>query len=65
MDEEETYSEEGIICPLCAHIHSPDEAFFYDEAGFDFNCESCNASLRVQPDTSTWWSTVPRKEGEK
>ena len=46
----------GPICPFCEAVFTPDEAFFYDEGGFDLECD-CGGHFNVRPASSWLWST--------
>lgn len=54
---EETRSNRGPVCPFCQHLHVADEAFFYEEEGFDYDCHSCEQSFRVAVYTRTTWTS--------
>jgi hypothetical protein len=49
------YSTEGIECPFCGHVFAPDEPQYYDESGYDFECDDCDGVFRVEPQVSWAW----------
>jgi len=53
---EETRSNRGPVCPYCKHLHPADEAFFYEEEGFDYDCHNCEQPFRVAVHTTTTWT---------
>jgi len=53
----ETWSDkEGPECPVCGVVWAADGSEFYDESGFELDCD-CGAVLWVQPMISTSWTT--------
>jgi len=57
--EEETYSTTGPVCPYCGHTHYPDEAFMFDETGYEFWCGDCEKKFSVQPYAHWSWESKP------
>jgi Zn ribbon nucleic-acid-binding protein len=51
------YSTAGPVCPHCEALFTPDENFYYDEAGYKLECFDCGATFKVQPYTETSWTT--------
>jgi hypothetical protein len=49
-------SHDGPQCPFCQAIFTPDENFFYNEYGYNLDCD-CGGTFKVQPMCSwTWFS---------
>lgn len=51
------FSTEGPTCPGCQKVIRPDEAYHYDETGFDEECPDCGLLFRVHPAASWSWTT--------
>jgi len=60
-DPIDTYNEEGLECPVCHEVTSPDEPGYYDEGGYEWQCPSCGASLYVETYTTVGWAIEARK----
>lgn len=52
----EGWSTNGPVCPFCDNEITPDEAHYYDESGYDLECD-CGGHFRVRPHCSWSWST--------
>ena len=58
-EPEETYSNDGPICPYCGHKHEPDGGFFYDESLTEFDCDRCGREVAVSVFNSWSWTCEP------
>jgi DNA-directed RNA polymerase subunit RPC12/RpoP len=58
---ETVYSTDGIKCPCCGYTETPDEASYYDQGGYDFECSECEAKFTVVPYASWSWTSRPLK----
>lgn len=38
-DLEESYSTHGPKCPKCGTEYTPDEGFYYDQSGYELDCD--------------------------
>lgn len=47
---------DGPECPFCGVVARPDEASYFDERGFDLECD-CGGRFHVQPECSWQWIT--------
>jgi hypothetical protein len=57
---EETYETgEGPRCPFCGQQWTADDAIYFDEDGFDADCDECGNEIRVDPIISVAWKTKP------
>jgi transposase-like protein len=63
MNEElEEYSNgDGPICPSCKRQYVADEGFYYNDRGFEMECDQCRKTFWVQPYTTTTWTTTMPK----
>lgn len=62
MNELETYSQDGAICPYCAYENSPsgDDAYeLYDEEADEFECMQCEQIFSVRLYVSHAWTCTP------
>jgi DNA-directed RNA polymerase subunit RPC12/RpoP len=50
---EDTYSDDGPVCPYCQHLHRPDDSGYYVNGGFD--CASCGKEFEMTVDVVHWW----------
>lgn len=54
---EETWPDgEGPQCPFCGAFLTADGPEFYDERGFETEC-NCGGTISIQPSTWTSWNT--------
>jgi hypothetical protein len=51
------YSTDGVKCPFCGCVFTPDEAYYYNENGYLFECAECTATFKVQPFCSWSWTS--------
>jgi hypothetical protein len=58
-DPLEGFSTEGPVCPCCGSQRTPDEASYYDESGFELECDECGTAFTVQPFASWSWTSRP------
>ena len=60
---EETYSTEGPMCPGCGAETCADEASYYDERGYEIECD-CGLTFEVEPFSAWSWTgrALSRKE---
>ena len=56
-----TDSTEGMICPYCNTLWSPDSSSDYNESGFDLDCDDCGGTFHVEPSASWLWLCRPVK----
>lgn len=54
---EEVWSIEGPTCPHCGREYTPDEAHYFDPAGYTINCDGCEKKFYVEVETSTTWTS--------
>lgn len=47
---------QGPECPKCGACWTADEGYFYDEDGFELECD-CGTKFHVQPSITTTWTT--------
>jgi hypothetical protein len=38
-------------------MFTPDENYYFDESGFDLDCDECGGVFHVRPDASWSWSS--------
>jgi transposase-like protein len=55
---EPSFSTDGPTCPHCKATYTPDEGFYFDQNGYEMECDGCGEKFSVQPDCS--WSWVGR-----
>lgn len=55
-DPLEGFSHEGPMCPCCKVVRTVDEAFYYDENGYDLECE-CGTEFTVHPHALWTWTS--------
>lgn len=53
---EPSWSTEGPVCPGCGQMWRPDEASYFDERGFELECDECGLVFTVQPTASWSWA---------
>lgn len=58
-EEEEIYSDEGIVCPYCGYIYEEPEAI-YDQEIEKLECPSCEKNMDVRVEISWNWTTSKR-----
>lgn len=51
------YSTQGPVCPFCERMFTPDENYYFDENGYDLDCDECGGVFHVRPDASWSWSS--------
>ena len=56
---EETYSDDGPICPYCGALHVPDDSAFYVDGGFD--CSVCGKEFEMTVNAVYWWDCRARE----
>jgi hypothetical protein len=59
------YSDgEGPECPYCGCVHTADESHYFDEGGFEIDCNDCEREFKVWPNIAVSWRTesVPNSE---
>jgi hypothetical protein len=52
-----TFSTGGPECPGCGRTYTPDEAWYFDETGFDLDCDECGVTFSVQPNCAYSWTS--------
>lgn len=57
IEEDTAWSDEEIMCPYCHHAFSPDEGSYYDQNGYELDCDECHEVFIVQPQCLWSWST--------
>jgi hypothetical protein len=50
-----TTSLDGPVCPFCGFSYTLDEAFYFNESGYDLECE-CGGHFHVRPAASWMWT---------
>lgn len=65
MSDTQKFSPDGPICPHCGWLCTPDEAFYYNETGYDLECGECEKKFNVQPNCRWTWFTRPVEESVK
>jgi hypothetical protein len=55
--QKEMYSTDGIVCPQCETLISPDSSSDYNQTGFDLMCNECETKFNVVPHVVWSWST--------
>jgi uncharacterized Zn finger protein len=50
-------STEGPVCPWCSALWTTDEAFYFDENGYELECDECGAVFAVEPCASWSWTS--------
>jgi hypothetical protein len=61
------YSDgEGPECPYCGCVHTADESHYFDEGGFEIDCNDCEREFKVWPNIAVSWRTesVPNSFSE-
>ena len=53
---------EGPECPFCKTIVTADAPIFYEENGFQIDCDECGKKYQVWPNISVSWRTEAVKE---
>ena len=48
---------EGPECPYCGCCHTADESHYFDEGGFEIECNDCEREFKVWPNISVSWRT--------
>ena len=57
---EKTYEDgEGPKCPFCGRQWTADDPIYYDEDGFEDECDSCGNAVEIKPHLSVAWTTRP------
>ena len=57
---EYTYEDgEGPKCPFCGTVYTADDPMYYDEQGFEDDCDECGNTICVEPEISVSWRTRP------
>ena len=51
------YSNDGPVCPFCHQLITPDENFYFNEYGYDLDCDGCGGVFHVRPDCTWSWSS--------
>lgn len=64
MNNKETYSNRGAICPHCNKLHDPsdDNYGLFDEGTGEWECHSCSKVFQVSVYVSHSWTCKPLKE---
>ena len=58
MKIKRSINSDGPECPFCGELITPDENFFYNEYGYQLEC-NCGGVFKVQPLCSwTWYSNA-------
>lgn len=53
-----TYSDgEGPECPHCGCVYTADGNHFFDDKGFEMDCDQCGKEFKVWPNISVSWRT--------
>jgi hypothetical protein len=57
-------SDDGPVCPGCGRQFTTDEPSYYDESGFELECDACPVVFHVTPAASWMWTSklVRRQE---
>lgn len=50
---------EGPICPFCERQFTADESHYFDEVGFEIECDECGNEIKILPQILTSWRTIP------
>lgn len=58
----ERYNRDGPECPYCGHVETIDEAFYYDETGFDIECGNCAKHYQCAPHSSWSWTSNAKEQ---
>lgn len=53
------FSTEGPVCPCCNSLWLVDEASYFNENGYDLQCDECGTAFSVQPAASWSWTSRP------
>jgi hypothetical protein len=53
---EPSWSAEGPLCPGCGAKWRADEASYFNENGFELECDECDLVFVVQPVCSWSWT---------
>lgn len=61
-EPEETYSNDGPVCPYCGHKHEMDGGYFYDESLTEFDCDRCGREVSVSVFNSWSWTCTPMED---
>lgn len=48
---------EGPECPYCGCVHTADESHYFDQGGFEIECNECEREFKVWPNISVSWRT--------
>ena len=66
MPNDRTYSTDGPECPHCGRQYTPDEPHYFDESGFEIECDGkaadgkdCGKTFKVEVFTQTSWTCRP------
>jgi hypothetical protein len=57
MDDKETFSSDGMICPHCGHLNKPEEAHHYDQDVNEQWCDSCDENFQTSCYISYSWTS--------
>lgn len=61
---EETYSTQGMQCPHCQHVNTPDDAGDYNEDTHEQWCESCSEVFETSCYVTHSWTSTPMEDPE-
>ena len=55
-DLEETYSNDGPVCPGCGAQWTTDEAHYYNQGGYKLACDVCGVVFEVEAEATWSWT---------
>ena len=56
-----TFNENGPEYPECGAVPLPDEASYFNESGYEIECDACGISYEVTPLCSWMWRTKTKE----
>jgi predicted amidophosphoribosyltransferase len=63
VDQLQVFSEDGPACPCCKSVWTLDEAYYFNESGYQLTCDDCGITFNVEAHASwSFTSTVPPEE---